>query len=126
MFLLSALGTTLSVLVTRLGRVVDRFRSLEALHDAIDDTARAAAATEMARLRQRARMVHWAIGLCTCSALLVCIVIATLFVGSVTGLQVPMLIAILFIGVMLALVAGLLCFLREITLAQGSIHTLPR
>ena len=125
-FLLTGIGALLSVLVTRLGRVVDRFRSLEALHDTIDDAARAEAAIEMERLRQRARMVHWAIGLCTSSALLVCIVIATLFVGTVTGTQVPVLIAILFIGVMLALVAGLLCFLREIAIAQGSIHTLPR
>jgi hypothetical protein len=125
-FLLTGIGALLSVLVARLGRVVDRFRSLEALHDTIDDEARAAAATEMERLRQRAHMVHWAIGLCTSSALLVCIVIATLFVGTVTGTQVPVLIATLFIGVMLALVAGLLCFLREITIAQGSIHTLPR
>jgi hypothetical protein len=63
--------------------------------------------------------------LCTSSALFVCIVIATLFVGSITGVKTPGIIAILFIAAMLALVVGLLCFLREIALAKGSIHVVP-
>jgi len=71
-------------------------------------------------------MIHWAIGLCTTCALLVCMVIATLFVGSMSGVEVPSLIAVLFITAMLLLVAGLLCFLREITLATSSIQTMPR
>lgn len=121
-FLLTGIGAILSVLINRLGRVVDRFRQLEKLPVEVADAAR----SEMARLSRRARMVHWAIGFCTGSALLVCIVIATLFVGSVTGMQTPALIATLFITAMLSLVAGLLCFLREIALAKGSIHTVPR
>jgi hypothetical protein len=124
-FLLTGIGAILSVLINRLGRVVDRFRALEKLPTDLADAGRAAARSEMNRLSRRARMVHWAIGFCTSSALLVCIVIATLFVGSVTGVQTPALIAILFIAAMLALVVGLLCFLREIALAKGSIHTVP-
>jgi len=125
-FLLTGIGAILSVLINRLGRVVDRFRHLENLPADVADTARAAARSEMTRLSRRARMVHWAIGFCTGSALLVCIVIATMFVGSVTGMQTPAIIATLFIAAMLSLVAGLLCFLREIALAKGSIHTVPR
>jgi hypothetical protein len=71
-------------------------------------------------------MIHWAIGLCTGCALLVCIVIATLFVGSITHVEMPAVIASLFILAMLTLVAGLLCFLREIALATGRIHVVPR
>ncbi|MBU1236868.1 MAG: DUF2721 domain-containing protein [Gammaproteobacteria bacterium] len=125
-FLLTGIGAILSVLINRLGRVVDRFRTLENLLPGASDTTRAAIKVEMKILAGRARMVHWAIGFCTSSALLVCIVIATLFVGSVTGAQMPGVIAILFIAAMLALVVGLLCFLREIALAKGSIHTVPR
>ena len=124
-FLLTGIGAILSVLINRLGRVVDRFRALERLPETLTDAARDSADAEMERLTRRARMVHWAIGFCTSSALLVCIVIATLFVGAVTGVEMPALIATLFIAAMLALVAGLLCFLREIALAQGSIHTVP-
>jgi hypothetical protein len=35
-------------------------------------------------------------------------------------------IATLFITAMCALIAGLLCFLREITLATGGIHVVAR
>lgn len=125
-FLLTGIGAILSVLINRLGRVVDRFRVLERLPDDLPEATQAVARSEMNRLARRARMVHWAIGFCTSSALLVCMVIATMFVGSVTGVQTPVLIATLFILAMLALVAGLLCFLREIALAKGSIHTVPR
>jgi hypothetical protein len=125
-FLLTGVGAILSVLVNRLGRVVDRFRSLErSLHELREgelDPAR----SEMAVLARRARMIHWAIGLCTGCALLICVVIATLFVGSITGEEMPSAIATLFIAAMLSLVAGLLCFLREITLATGNIHKMPR
>jgi hypothetical protein len=125
-FLLTGIGAILSVLINRLGRVVDRFRVLENLPADINEAGRDAARSEMNRLTRRARMVHWAIGLCTGSALLVCIVIATLFVGAATGVQTPGIIAALFIAAMLALVVGLLCFLREIALAKGSIHVVPR
>jgi hypothetical protein len=125
-FLLTGIGAILSVLVNRLGRVVDRFRALENLLPTATEAALASARTEMNVLERRARMVHWAVGFCTSSALLVCIVIATLFVGSVTGIQTPLIIATLFVGSMLALVIGLLCFLREIALAKGSIHSVPR
>jgi hypothetical protein len=53
-------------------------------------------------------------------------VIATLFVGSITHVEMPAVIASLFILAMLTLVAGLLCFLREIALATGRIHVVPR
>ena len=124
-FLLTGVGAILSVLVNRLGRVVDRFRILESVVHAATEAASASIQVEMDVLAQRARMVHWAIGFCTSSALLVCMVIATLFVGSITGIETPGIIATLFIAAMLALVVGLLCFLREIALAKGSIHTVP-
>ena len=124
-FLLTGVGAILSVLVNRLGRVVDRFRALErTLPEAGGDAVKTAHA-EMSILERRARMIHWAIGLCTGCALLVCVVIATLFVGAITGVEMPAVIALLFITAMLLLVVGLLCFLREIALATGSIHVAP-
>jgi len=49
-----------------------------------------------------------------------------LFVGSAVSINLSTAIAILFVLAMLALVLGLLCFLREITLARSSIHVVPR
>lgn len=125
-FLLTGVGAILSVLVSRLGRVVDRFRTLEHILPTAQDDALQSAEAEMAILSRRARLIHWAIGLCTGCALLICVVIATLFVDSITTIETPGIIATLFIAAMLSLVAGLLCFLHEITLATGNIHVVPR
>jgi hypothetical protein len=60
-------------------------------------------------LEKRTWLIHRAIALCTGGALLVCMVIATLFILA-----------------MVSLVAGLLFFLREVQLSTGYIHVLPR
>ena len=121
-FLLTGVGAILSVLTSRLARVVDRFRSLS---DA-SEVVRTAHTKELETLSRRARLIHWAISLCTICALFICIVIAALFVGSETGIDPSGTISILFIAAMLALISGLLCFLREIALATGRIEVLER
>jgi len=117
-FLLTGVGAMLSVLTSRLARVVDRFRMLNDL----SEDMRAAHGIEMATLSRRARWIHWAISLCTVCALLICIVIAALFIGSEMGMDPSAAISGLFIAAMLALITGLLCFLHEIALATGSIE----
>ncbi|WP_318258474.1 DUF2721 domain-containing protein [Geobacter anodireducens] len=63
------------------------------------------------------RLINWAISSCTISALLVCVVIALLFVGAFLHINVSDIAALLFVFAMLALIGGLLGFLREIYLA---------
>lgn len=121
-FLLSGVGAILAVLINRLGRIIDRYRVLETSGVNAGAGEMSVAQLEMAILSRRARLIHWAISLCTIGALFICIVIATLFVGSILHVGVSQLIALMFIGAMFALIAGLLSFLREITLATGSIH----
>ena len=123
-FLLSGVGAILAVLINRLGRIVDRYRLLENNNAHAGAGEQTVAHVEMAILSRRARLIHWAISLCTIGALFICIVVATLFIGSMLGVGVSQLIALMFVGAMLALIAGLLSFLREITLATGSIHVL--
>src|SRR6266576_1798823 len=74
-FLISGVATLLSVLTNRLGRIVDRARALEAKLELPDEAKRAPMMEELARLSTRARLVNFAISLCTICALLVCIVI---------------------------------------------------
>lgn len=117
-FLLTGVGAILGVLAGRLARVIDRFRLLkESGCDAHD-----ARYTEMQKLRRRARWIHWAISLCTISLLLVCMVIGTLFVGVEMAMNPFHLVSLLFVSAMLSLIAGLLCFLREISLATTVIE----
>ena len=116
--LLTGVGAILSVLTNRLARVVDRYRGLS---DGSEEV-RTSHMKEIETLSRRARMIHWAISLCTVCALFICIVIAALFVGSETGIDPSGAISMLFIAAMLALISGLLCFLREIALATGKIE----
>lgn len=116
-FLLTGIGAILSVLSGRLGRVIDRYRVLQQMVG----EERAAHQGEMENLLSRSRWIHWPITLCTVCALLVCIVISALFVGSELDKDPSALIAVLFTGAMLALIAGLVCFLREIAIATGVI-----
>lgn len=121
-FLLSGVGAILAVLINRLGRIVDRYRFLEGAKPKVEEGAAMVADIEMKILSRRARLIHWAISLCTVGALFICIVIATLFIGSMMHVGVSQAIALMFVAAMLALIAGLLSFLREISLATGSIH----
>ena len=125
-FLLTGVAGLLSVLVNRLGRVVDRNRTLDGRLAELKGSARESAESEMAVLGRRTWFIHRAIALCTGGALLICMVIATLFIGSLVSLEVSMIIASLFILAMVSLVVGLLFFLREIQLSTGYIHVLPR
>lgn len=116
-FLLTGIGAILGVMANRLARVVDRFR---ALHYA--DVVTEAGLREMETLLRRSRWVHWAITLSTLAALLVCMVIAALFIGTESGVDPARAVALFFISAMLVLIIGLLCFLREIALSTGTIE----
>ncbi len=116
-FLLTGIGAFLSVLSTRLGRVIDRYRVLSGM----EEMEQIAHHAEMRTLQRRSKWIHWSITLCTVCALLVCIVIGALFIGAEWGKDPSLVIAVLFISAMLTLVAGLVCFLREIALATGVI-----
>jgi hypothetical protein len=115
-FLLTGVGAILSVITNRLARIVDRSRAL----DSSTDKKHPAQKEEMVMLARRARWVQWAVSLCTIAALLICIVIAALFVGSVISIDPSSAVSLLFILAMLTLISGLLCFLREVFLAMGN------
>ena len=116
-FLLGAVGALLNVLTGRLARIVDRFRFLsETSENDLKDHC-----DELVTLPVRVRLIHWAISLCTLCALFVCTSIVILFVGAELELSLSSVTSILFIAAMVALTSGLLCFLREVTLATDTI-----
>ncbi|TPQ25623.1 DUF2721 domain-containing protein [Methylomonas koyamae] len=116
-FLLTGVAGILGVLTSRLGRAVDRFRTLNMLFENGADEHY----PEMRILARRAHWIHWAISLCTVCALLICLSIVALFVGTEIAVDPSPVVSFLFVAAMLALIGGLLCFLREIALATGMI-----
>ena len=120
-FLLLGIGTMLMVLTNRLSRVIDRARVLEgrlAANPADAETI----TSQLGTLRRRASLVNRSITLCTMTALLVCAVIATLFLSAFYGFDASMPVALLFIAAMLTFFTGLLAFLREIFVATASLR----
>ncbi|MEQ1531103.1 MAG: DUF2721 domain-containing protein [Methylococcales bacterium] len=123
-FLLTGVASILSVLTNRLGRIIDRSRILQSrtLKGAETSTP---IQVELASLKQRGRLIHWAIGLCTACMLLICSVVAVLFLGSFIALNISAVIASLFITAMLCLIVALINFICEIYLATAHVRGVP-
>jgi hypothetical protein len=125
-FLLSGIGAILAVMTNRLGRIIDRARVLEArLEDAPQDRV-AAVEADLTTLTHRASLIGPAITLCTATALLVCTVIAVLFLSAFLRFDAAVPVALLFIAAMLAFFLGLLWFLREIYVATANLRIASR
>lgn len=124
-FLLTGIGSILGVLTGRLGRIVDRARTLEQRLGSAQVNELVAIRTELARLVERKRWINRAIIACTCCALLICLVIAALFVGEFAVAATGTFVALVFIIAMAVMIAGLLCFLREIYVAVNK-ERVPR
>jgi hypothetical protein len=116
-FLLAGIAGILNVLASRLARIVDRARSLESDVPTADAAVQQAELRELVILDRRMTMCHWAIGLCTFAALLVCLVVMVLFVAVLSKLHFAVPVSLLFIGTMLSVTMGLLLFLGEVTIA---------
>jgi membrane glycosyltransferase len=120
-FLLTALGTTLGVLTTRLSRIVDRARRVEARLREEPPEQRDRSVRELRMISDRVRLIHWAITAGTIAALLVCLLIAVAFIGYLVDGRVATVMAVLFVAAMAAYVTALLCFLREVFLAIATM-----
>jgi len=116
-FLLTGIAAMLGVMANRLARIIDRARALDQFWGDFDEKARVAAQLEFRYLERRRHLASWSINFCTGAALLVCLVIVTLFVEGIFGKDLKWLAGALFIGAMIALICGLTIFLREVYLA---------
>ncbi|HWT12034.1 MAG TPA: DUF2721 domain-containing protein [Allosphingosinicella sp.] len=121
-FLLAGVGAILNVLANRLARVVDRAREIAGALGSLDEGQRSLAITELRFLTRRITAANLAIACCTASALLVCVVVATLFIAAPTQLAAGRLISGLFIAAMAMLIVGLVLFLHEVQLAMRSLR----
>jgi len=116
-FLLTAIGTLITALNNRLGRAVDRRRVVQERLQQAGYEGAAEARTELVRLEQRSRIIYFSILAAVTAALLVCLVVASAFVGALLSIELSKLVAVLFILAMVALIVSLALFLREIFIA---------
>jgi hypothetical protein len=125
-FLLSGIGAMLVVMTNRLGRIIDRARVIEQRLEIASRDSVAGHNLDLAVLSKRAKLISRAITLCTTTALLICIVIAVLFLNAFLRLDAAIPVSFLFITAMLTFFLGLVCFLREIYLATVNLRIGPR
>jgi hypothetical protein len=125
-FLLLGIGAMLAVMTNRLGRIVDRARSTEARLPGVAPGELESSRDHLVTLSRRAKLINLAITFCTITALLVCAVIGTLFIGAFLRFDASFSVAILFITAMSSFFVGLLCFLREIFIATATLRIGPR
>lgn len=126
-FLLTAISTLISAMNGRLARIVDRRRVLLgrlALNQADVGDEYLACTDELKVLETRSRLVYFAIFFAVLSALLVCLVVASAFIGALMTTDLARAVAGLFVLSMAAMIAALGLFLREIYCAvRTGTHT---
>ena len=116
-FLLTGVGAILTVMTARLTRIVDRFRVLHEGTKVLSKNKN----KELNLLILRGKWTHWAIALTTISALLICMLIAMIFISTEISFNLDQPTSILFIMAMTALIFGLLSFLKEVGLSKSVI-----
>lgn len=121
-FLLTGIAGLLNVVAGRLARIIDRGRALteEALPQHLQDPA--LLHKELIRLERRRHYASLAITACTCSALLVCTVVAVIFLQVLLQVEFKWVISVLFTTSTLTLIVGLAYFLREVHLATRTVR----
>ena len=122
-FLISGVGITLSMLTSRLSRIVDRARTLETQRESTsNDKKLATIDADLKVIFRRARYINSAIALSTTSAFLTALVVTLLFASEFTPLGVGGAIALMFVASMGCLSVAFLMFLIEVRIAIKSLR----
>lgn len=121
-FLLTGIAGMLNVMAGRLSRIIDRGRTLIEGRNNIPPERQAAADAELGGLERRRHFASIAITACTVAALLLCMVIVTLFLEALLNAPLSWLVGSLFAASTMALIVGLAYFLREVHLAMQSVR----
>lgn len=122
-FLLTGIAGILSVLSHRLSRVVDRTRVVKRfIHEISTQEHLDVLRKEAQSLNKRTKIINLAIRLSVGSALTICVVIMSLFIGDFAVFNLGTLIASLFVLAMLLIIFSLLLLILEVTVNTRNMH----
>ncbi len=121
-FVLVAIGNIMNLLSSRLGRVVDRSRQLQALYRTTTDAEHDAVVREIRLVAQRIRVIGRAILLMVLAGLAIGAVVGLLFLEEFAGLALQPVIAGVFIVAISLLMMALLLFLHETRIATAALE----
>jgi len=124
-FMLAGIGQLLNVLAGRLSRVIDRARQLEKLHPSSAGRERVRHIWELRLLDRRMTIINAALFLSVTSAIMTCLLIALLFVGSLAKFHLGRYVAVAFILAMMMLIAALVAFMVEVRISLRAFRIRP-
>jgi Protein of unknown function (DUF2721) len=114
-FLLGAIASFLSVLVSHMSRIVDRARTINAIAD--DDAKRAELKEHLPELHFRAKLIiraiYWAVG----SGISACLLMIVAFMAAYFGARHEPAAALLFTAALILFTMSLIAFAREVRVA---------
>ena len=124
-FLLTGIAGLLNIMTGRLARIIDRGRKLVEQPLSLTVMSAERVQAELGILEHRRKVASHAITACTLSALLVCLVVTTLFLEVMLKWNMQWLVGLLFVLTTLTLIVGLSLYLREVHLATQTVKILP-
>lgn len=116
--LISGMGLLLLTMTNRLGRAIDRIRSLST----VDHASRPDVRAQITILITRAKLLRSAILCAVSSALCAAFLVIFLFVSLMFGKTFNGIIAALFIACMAALIGSLIYFMRDVNLSLEALN----
>ena len=119
--MISGVGLLLNSMTNRFGRIVDRSRALAHQARSTQGEAQEAARIQLRILGERAQLLRWAILLASVCVLFIALLVISLFVTALFGVEVAWLIAGFFIATMACLIASLVMFIQDI---NKSLHAI--
>lgn len=114
-FLLGAVAAFISVLVSRINRIIDRSQFIHGIPEA--DASRSYLKADLPRLRQRAALLNRSLRCSIVAAILTALIIIVAFVSALLHLAHEYGVAILFMLAMLMFCASLVDLARETKIA---------
>jgi hypothetical protein len=111
-FLLGAVAGFVSILITRMTRIIDRVRDLNMIAD--DDDARTHLKSDIPRLMRRARLMNTAIYLAVASAICTTVLVILAFGSALVGVRHEPLAGVLFMVALGLLGGALFTLAREV------------
>jgi hypothetical protein len=112
--LISGIGLLILSMTNRLGRVIDRGRSLARELPDLPEQLHSQVKAQLVILSHRAILLRQSITFATISVLLAAALIIVLFVTAILHLEVAWLILLLFMGSMGSLIVSLIAFLQDL------------
>ena len=122
-FLLGAVAGFISVLISRMNRIIDRSQALNAIGP--DDPARAHLRADIPRLKRRAALLNNAIFFSTVSAIVTTILVIVAFASALYQIRHEYAVAILFVVALGFFATSLLNLARETRIALHDLDHYP-